>query len=97
EGDPIDDPQLPDGEEGRRLAQERAESILSNGASYYRVLRLETPIDHVLEPHSTVSLDIRHDENTYYSGNWRQRVWTIDLNGPNAIIQRELYRTEPWR
>jgi len=89
----IDDPNVAD----QAAAEARAQALLSEGASYYMPLTIQTLADDVLDGHQTVSLDLRHDTETYYTGNWRQRTWELRLQGSSAIVKRQLYRTERWK
>jgi len=89
-GPPIDDPQVPD----QATAYARALSLLSEGASYYRKLRLRTVIDLDAGAHDVLGLDVRRGNDVAYGGNWWCRSWTVDLGNVTATTSRDLYRVE---
>ncbi len=75
----------------------RAASLLSEGASFYRTVAIETIPDEYMDGHLIIGLDIREGGTTYYGGNWRQRVFSLDMAGAKATVRRELNRSENWR
>lgn len=89
----FDDPNIVD----QDAAEARAQALLSEGASYYMPLTIETFVDDVIDGHQTVSLELRHGTTSYYTGNWRQRTWELRLEGAQATVRREVYRTEAWQ
>lgn len=92
-GDPVDDPDLPD----LAAAQARARSLLAEGSSYYRKTNLRTVVDLQADLHDLIGLDVRHGEESAYSGTWWSRTYTIRLGRLTATMDRELYRVEAWQ
>lgn len=92
-GDPFEDHTL----QNEAQARTRAESLLSEGASYYQRLRVETLIDPNPDGHQVIELDIRDGDYQHYSGRWWRRTWSIRLSGVVATMTAELNKTIPWK
>jgi len=71
-------------------ADRRAASLLSEGASFYRKVNIETIPDEHMDGHLLIGLDIREGGTTYYGGNWLQRVFSLEMAGAKATVRREL-------
>lgn len=78
-------------------AKQRAEALLSYGASYYRKTFLQTTVDDVLDGHQIVVLDLGLGPDRLYTGKWLQRTWTVQLQGLTATVRRELVATLDWK
>lgn len=79
-------------------AQALAEARLSELVSFLDRVHIETYVDHTsLEEHQILDLDLEDGDDHYAVGLWRQRVSTIDVNGPRVTCKRELVRTVSWR
>lgn len=91
-GAPVDDPQI----ETQAQADARAETLLADGASYYRKARVSTVLDLSAGAHDVVRLDLTH-AGARYDGLWVRRAWKVRLGGVTAVTESDLYRIERWR
>lgn len=94
-GDPVENNDI----ETTAQAKALAESLLSEGASYYRKLSLGTIADLKADLHDVIDLEVRDGDNAapLYDGKWWRRTWTLQLNGISAVMQHELYKAQNWR
>ena len=74
-------------------AERRAKSLLSENASWYRVMRASAFVDPHPDGHQVIAFSTK---SGHYDGTWWRRTWTIRLDGPEARIECELNRTEAW-
>lgn len=91
-GTPVDDAQIPN----EAAARARAESLLANGASYYRKATIQTLVDLTADAHDVIALDVNH-QGAVYDGLWFRRTWTTRLRGVTALTESSIYRTEAWQ
>lgn len=78
-------------------AQELAEQYLSEGASFYRSLRLQTLPDPRRQPHEIYELDIHNKGGEVATGRWWCRGWTLSLDRKRPTMLHQLHRVEAWR
>lgn len=95
--DTVDDPEVDSVEQ----AKQRAESLLSAGASFYRRVTVQTVADLDADAHELIELEvpgIHASELCFSEGNrWWRQGWTIELRGARAITTHELNRVEQYR
>lgn len=89
-GEPVNDPDVPD----EATARARAEALLSEAASYYVKLNLDTFVDLEADLHDVIGLEIARGQTVDYSGNWWSRTFTVRLGRITSITSREIYRVE---
>lgn len=92
-GEVVDSNEIETDAEAKALA----ESLLAEGASYYRKLTVRTLIDMDADAHEIVALTVKDGSRVAYDGTWWRRTWKVTLSGISAVTDSDLNRTEAWR
>lgn len=88
----VDDPDMT----SPQAALQRAQGLLSEGASYYRKLTIKTVLDLDAEAHQVIELDVP-DDLEELTGRWWRQAWSVELRGAQAITTHEINRVEVWQ
>lgn len=84
-------------EEIEAALQAHAEAVLSEAASLYRKITVQTFPSLNADVHQVIGLDIRIGGRQVYDGRWWRTGWTLTLDGGNSTFTQNLARVEEWR